>query len=217
MLLPGLRFVAPCLAALVGCGCAMPQERAGELVGAYRINGELLENTCGSAALPAADPLRFQVEVRRQGGSGLWFVSAPPPHLGSLADDGDFSFERQSTYDLGARQPIELLVETDIERLADPEAAQQLGDDAARPCRLAVSERVAGTLLRDSVADDGQAEAADEAESGTRSGVDLVGENEIAVRVASGDCRPSLEANGGPFERLPCEVRYELEGELIDP
>jgi hypothetical protein len=198
-------------------GCAMPQEPAGDLVGAYRIHGALLENSCGSAALPAADPLNFDVQIRQQNGSGLWLATAPPPQLGSLSNDGDFRFERQATYDVGERKPVELLVDMDIERLADPQAAQQLGDDRVQPCRLTVDERVAGTLLRDSREDESDDGAAEERASSSGS-ADLIGENEIAVRVASGsDCRASLEENGGPFERLPCEVRYELEGELIDP
>jgi len=200
----------------------MPDELPGELVGAYRINGALIENTCGSSAVPAADPLRFNVEIRKQDGSGLWLVTSPPGHLGSLADDGDFSFQSQATYDVGAqaRRPVELLVEMDIERLADPEAAQQQGEDRTQPCRLGVTERIAGTLLRDNLADEdggsdtSVAEDDDERPDGS---ADLIGENEIAIRVASGDCRASLDDNGGPFERLPCEVRYELEGELIAP
>ena len=198
----------------------MPEEPPGELVGAYRISGALMENTCGESALPAADPLNFDVEIRRQNGSGLWLATAPPAHLGSLQDDGDFSFERQSTYDVGARPSLELLVEMDIERLADPEAAQHLGDDMARPCRLTVNERVAGTLLRDSLDDDnagtGARETEVDPERASDSDADLIGENEIDVRVASGsDCRSSLDENGGPFERLPCAVRYDLEGELL--
>jgi hypothetical protein len=197
----------------------MPQEPVGELVGAYRIRGALMENSCGSAALPAADPLNFDVQIRKQNGSGLWLVAAPPPQPGSLSNDGDFRFERLATYDVGERPSVELLVEMDIERLSDPEAARQLGDDSGKPCRLTVAERVAGTLLRDSLDENAgdESDAAGE-ERASSSGADLIGENEIAVRVAAGsDCRPSLEENGGPFERLPCVVRYELEGELIDP
>jgi hypothetical protein len=222
-----LRRVSRLLTTCLGCcsfsACAMPQELPGELVGAYRITGALIENSCGSAALPAADSLDFNVEIREQDGSGLWLVGAPPGHLGSLAESGDFSFQRESTYDVGgqARQPVELLIEKDIERLADPQAAQQLGESSTQPCRLSVSERIAGTLLRDNR----PAEAEDETED-ARAGegarlrdrnADLIGANEITVRVAAGDCRPSLDDNGGPFEQLPCEVRYDLEGELIAP
>jgi hypothetical protein len=197
----------------------MPQEPAGDLVGAYRIRGDLLENSCGSAAVPAADPLNFNVQIRTENGAGLWLAAAPPPQPGSLSNDGDFRFERQAVYEVGERKPVELLVEMDIERLSDPEAAQQLGDDSGRPCQLIVAERVAGTLLRDSLenADDEADDEADE-ERAASSGADLIGENEIEMRVAAGsDCSPSLEQNGGPFERLPCTVRYDLEGELIDP
>jgi hypothetical protein len=203
----------------------MPDELPGELVGAYRINGALTENSCGSAALPAADPLSFSVEIRKQGQSGLWLAAAPPAHPGSLSDDGAFSFQRQSTYDVGgrARQPVELLTEMDIDRLADPEAAQQLGENATAPCRLTITERIDGTVLRES---QGRADAGDRAHDTSASAgreeprdseVDLVADNEIGVVVVAGsDCRASLKANGGPFEQLPCAVRYELEGELIE-
>jgi hypothetical protein len=197
--------------------CAMPGELPGELVGAYRINGALMENSCGSAALPAADPLRFDVEIRSQDQSGLWLVSSPPGHPGSLAANGEFSFTRESTYDVGGqvRQPTELLIEMDIERLADPAVAQELGEDRTRPCRLNVRERISGRLLRDSIADaDGGARERSVVDDDELD-ADLIAENEIAVRVASGDCSASLDENGGPFERLPCQVRYDLEGELI--
>jgi hypothetical protein len=218
------RLLAICIALAGYTACTMPEELPGELVGAYRIDGALMENSCGSAALPAADPLRFDVEIRKHDGGGVWLVASPPGQPGSLADNGDFSFQRESTYDVGAqaRRPVELLIEMDIERLSDPEAAQQQGEDRTQPCRLGVTERIAGTLLRDSLAEedggDGSAEASAAAEDETRSGnADLIAENEITVRVAGGDCRASVDDNGGPFERLPCEVRYELEGELITP
>ena len=210
--------VAPPILSAALYGCALPEDRPGDLVGAYRIDGSLMENSCGSAALPAADPLNFDVEIRKQGRSGYWVVAAPPPYPGLLDDDGDFSFERQSTYDLGEQRSAELLVDMDIERLTDPEAARQLGDDTPAPCRLTVSERVAGTLLRVSAAHEAQdGGISAEGRSGRSSGTDLVGKNDIAIRVASGDCRRSLREHGGPFERLPCAVHYDLEGELIDP
>jgi hypothetical protein len=218
------RWLAICLALAGFTACAMPDELPGELVGAYRIEGALMENSCGGSAVPAADPLRFNVEIRKQDGSGLWLVTSPPGHLGSLADNGDFSFQRQATYDVGAqaRRPVELLVEEDIERLADPEAAQQQGEDRTQPCRLGVTERIAGTLLRDNLTDEDGGAGSSPATAARdderdESNADLIGENEIAIRIAAGDCRASLDDNGGPFEQLPCQVRYELEGDLIAP
>lgn len=54
--------------------------------------------------------------------------------------------------------------------------------------------------------------------------IDGVGEEsptgEVVIRIttaAGSDCTPSHAAAGGPFLALPCEIRWSMEGEAIDP
>src|SRR6476646_5957698 len=101
----------------------MPSELPGEHVGAYSVSGELTENSCGSAAIPAVDPLQFEVELRDDQGTGLWLRGAPPARQGKLEGDGAFRFRLESTYSVPgmAPEPVETLIYTDIEKLADPD------------------------------------------------------------------------------------------------
>lgn len=189
-------------------------EPVGELVGAYRIEGALIENSCGSAAVPAADPLRFDVELRDDDGIGLW-LRVPPPRSGRLDDDGEFRFEVQATYAASSEpnEPPETLTEMQIEALADPSGYEQLDRPPAQRCGLMVTELIQGTVLHDS-RDDGEPSFRPEDEDDV---VDLVGQNEISIRGVPGtDCSPALATQGGPFLALPCRIDYELEGQLIE-
>src|SRR5262245_50982632 len=119
-------------------GCALP-EPPGELVGAYRIEGTLTDNECGTDALPADDALTFDVEIREQDEHGLWLMrGAPPPRPGTLDDDGEFAFEVQNIYPVapGQQQSLELMNERQIEELSDPEALQRRAERPTPQCRL---------------------------------------------------------------------------------
>jgi hypothetical protein len=195
-------------------GCAMPTELPGQHVGAYSVSGELTENSCGSAAVPAVDPLQFNVEVRENQGTGLWLQGTPPGKPGKLEDDGAFRFRLESRYNVPgmAPDPVEMLIYTDIEKLADPDTYDNLDRKSDEPCQLLVSETVEGRLLND----DRQAGATGTGAKSSASGTpDLIGENEIAIRGAAGDCSLVLADQGGPFDDLPCRVHYELEGALV--
>jgi hypothetical protein len=192
-------------------------EPPGELVGAYQIEGALTENTCGSRALPAIDPLSFAVEIREQDRQGLWLRDTPPARPGRLDEDGSFEFTFESRYPVTTttESRLESLIEADAEKLADPAAYEDLDSMQSTPCLLLVDERVSGRLLRDSrPAQDGDPEGARDA--GADEEDDLVGENSIDIRAAGGtDCDLVLEAQGGPFLELPCRAHYQLSGELL--
>jgi hypothetical protein len=222
-------------------GCAMPEEPPGELVGAYHVDGALTENTCGSDALPAADPLSFDVQIRKdKNGGGLWLQGSPPARPGKLDEDGAFSFQAESTYDakqMNGAEPIESVYEQDPEQLADPDLVEKLQMQAMRSCRLVITETIDGQMLRmakpagekpldvsasdaggpievaddDDVGDDGDAKPV----RGDDDGDDLVGVNEITIRAQTGsDCGIVLSAMGGPFLALPCSAHYDLTGTL---
>jgi hypothetical protein len=202
------RSLGPALG-VAAMACAAP-EPPGKLVGAYHIQGKLLENTCGTAALPASDTLSFDVEIRQdEQGRGIWRLAMPPATFGSLALDGSFVFELEHNYRVGMSQdPIERLSELDPEALANPELVERL-DEAGmqQPCTLVVVHRIEGTLYDVQDDDAGVNDAGAEA--------DLLGENEISIRAAQGSvCTAVLTTYGGPFDDLPCSARYALEGEL---
>jgi hypothetical protein len=195
------------------CGC--PQSNApGKLVGSYHISGALTDNTCGSAALPAADHLSFDVDVREAKGAGYWVRSSPPPQGGQLDAAGNFTFELQNTYRLGGmtKEPVEALIDMDPEKLANPQVYDHLDQAQPPPCQLTVTERIKGTLLRDlrQLADGGTGPSSDAIGAD-----DLVADNEITIRPAAGsDCKMVLAAQGGPFDALPCRAHYDLTGQL---
>lgn len=207
--------------------CMKHEEPPGDLVGAYHVEGALTENTCGTDALPATDSLKFDVEIRKDDqGRGLWVRDTPPPRTGALHDDGSFDFALESAYDvpmttsMATDQMFER--DPDPEKLADPEAIDRAEMESAQACRLFIDESISGTMLRMSSADDGKStsskaktDTAASSDDDGSSASDLVGENEISVRIGAGSgCNRVLSAQGGPFLMLPCKAHYDLTGTL---
>jgi hypothetical protein len=212
------RVPALCLASLSFwlCACKAP-EPPGDLVGAYHITGALTDNSCGSAALPAASTLSFDVQIRESEGSAYWVQNAPPARSGELDADGSFTFELQSTYQVGGAMPmdpVEALIEMDPSKLANPQVYDQLDAPPTLPCQLTVAEHVRGRLNRTQSADGGGAAGADDA--GTGAADDLQADNDIDLHAASGDCSALLATQGGPFQALPCTAHYDLTGTLTN-
>ncbi|HMI92951.1 MAG TPA: hypothetical protein VK509_16360 [Polyangiales bacterium] len=191
--------------------CAMPQP-PGELVGAYHIEGALTENQCGEEALPATDPLTFDVQLRRDERSGYWLQGMPPARTGRLSDDGAFSFELQQIYDVPTTTGTpsdEPFLTSDPEAAADPDRFDRQEAASRAACRLTITEKVEGSVLREGGSG---VHRSDEDDS-----PDLVGENAIVVApVSGGNCARVVRAGGGPFEQLPCRASYELVGQLVD-
>jgi hypothetical protein len=203
----------------------MKDEPPGDLIGAYHVDGALTENTCGTDALPAADTLNFDVEIRKDDqGRGLWLLETPPAHTGALHDDGSFQFALESSYDVPTTttSATDAMFERDPdpEQLADPEAIDRAEMQAAQSCRLLIDESISGTMLRVSDEDGAEKSSAKAGERGGDSGADdpgsdLIGENEISIRVGAGSgCNRVLSAQGGPFLALPCRAHYDLTGTL---
>jgi hypothetical protein len=187
----------------------LPKAR-GELVGAYQVEGELTDNSCGKQALPAPAHLSFHVELRNDKGEGLWVRDAPPPFSGSLDDKGYFSFDTSNSYMVAGnnvQEPADQIIQAAPEQLTDPELFDRLDQQANKNCGLAVDQSVHGRVLRDVT---GTTDGAD-----TSSGDDLTADNDIEIRSTSGsDCSRVLAAQGGPFDQLPCKAHYALTGEL---
>ncbi|MDD9937569.1 MAG: hypothetical protein OXT09_28410 [Myxococcales bacterium] len=201
---------------VAGCNVEPP----GELLGEYDLRGALLENTCGVEALPANDPLLFQAQIRDDDGRALWLMM-PPARPGVLEDDGDFSFETESSFQVDPDRPAQGPdpFAPDPEAFTDEaslEAFAPAGSQAGPACTLLIIERMNGTLWRDLHGVYDASDAAEDVDDET-AGLDLVGENEIEIRAASGsDCRLVMSDQGGPFEALPCHALYEIDGTLIE-
>ena len=87
-----MRRLFPFLAALLLLPACRPTKLAGESVGQFRVDGELLETTCGDGH-PVLPTLLFHVELRDEPGTiGYWKLSDGPIASGSY-EAGAFRFE----------------------------------------------------------------------------------------------------------------------------
>lgn len=197
------------LALLAAVGCQPPAPNAvGELVGVYAINGALIENSCGHMALPAVDPLKFEVEIRQNDQVGYWQVEKKPQQAGELEDDNSFRFSGENTSLVssmrGARNDLEP---------GDFISLTPDFDLKTTTCAMNIKETIEGTLARRFVTVDGGEPEVENA--GAKPKHDLSGDNTITVSATpESDCSASLAAFGGPFSNLPCVAHYKLSGEL---
>jgi hypothetical protein len=193
---------------LVLAGSACQAKPPGDLVGQYAVTAELMDNTCGDAALPLAEVLEYRVELRRDGRTAYWMIGSPPGNQGVYLR-GDVSFERQEHFmvddasepvdpELSELDPITLYGYDPFDPTAEP-------DDGETFCTLIVRESIDATVLLEDGSD-----ADDDA-------LALRGTNTIEMSATrDSDCRRVLETAGGPFERLPCAADYQLNGTLLD-
>lgn len=211
----GPALLALAVASICGCRKGAPAA-SGELVGAYQIAGALIENTCGSAALPTVNPLRFAVEIRRDNNVGYWQVEKRAAQAGLLEDDGSFRFLSEQTSLVGQGQAVRNDLQPQDFLTLDPDF-----DLKRARCLMTVRETIKGRLGRAlagalSDAGAGQPDGGDDAPRATGD-EDMKGENLIEVTATQdSDCSASLQALGGPFAALPCHALYVLEGELQD-
>jgi hypothetical protein len=204
------RFFASVLTvcALAVCGCE-PPVYPGDSLGTFDVVGALEENTCGSAAVPALDPLTFSVELRRQGALAYWRMTKQPLTTGVVMSSGALRFR----------------TETWIPVLADEPALGYPG------CALVQTEEVEVTVdgveteTDAGAGTDGGVVAGDASVRATDGGVvedveprTLAGDNVITFAPdPASDCTPLLASLGGPWLALPCAVRYELTGTAEPP
>lgn len=202
------------LVALAACAPQYP----GEPVGSFHVVGALVENTCGPAAVPAFDPLVFDVEVRADRGQGFWRRPMLPVVSGTYGRDGAFRFS--SATQTKILDPIEELglpgcfvTQTEVVsgrvRPEDPDAGAlgDGGDDA----------RMADAGQTIDAGSDGGAHADADADAGPGT-MALEGDNTVElVPIAGSVCGPATSAEGGPFLALPCSIHYTLTGTARAP
>jgi hypothetical protein len=203
---PSFLGVLPLFAA-VSCVPSKP-DASGEMVGVYAINGALVQNTCGQSALPAVDPLKFEVEIRQNDRVGYWQTDKQPQRAGELDEDGTFLFTGEQTSLVSSmRTPRNDLEPTNFVSLT-PDF-----DLKTTNCAMRVKETIEGSLARRVILVDGGDLQIDDSNPGAKH--DLTGDNTIEVSATpESDCSASLAAYGGPFSNLPCMAHYVLSGEL---
>jgi hypothetical protein len=192
------------LLAAIGC-TKTGGELGGELIGVYSISGALVDNSCGLAALPTQNPLRFEVEIRMQDGVGYWQMPKRPAQSGEIEEDGSFVFKHAQTSLVSSMRAVRDLEPQDFDN-RDPDF-----DLRVSTCSMKVSEVIEGTLARSflDLLDGGTGDSDEE--------MDLKGDNRIEVEpTEDSDCSRSLAALGGSFNNLPCGAHYKLKGELLE-
>jgi hypothetical protein len=203
--------------ALLGLGALACDDLPGDVVGTYRVTMKLEENSCGAGAVNLLDGHRYSVELRSDTKQGYWHVPEQPPLKGDY-DAPDFRFENASIVasegpDSGPRGCSLRQVDTltgEVVKLPDAGSAE--GEDASTD--LAEDDADSATL--DAGLDAGESEDADE-DAGGDGDLALRGEHTFTISAASGsDCASAL-APHGPFDKLPCTVRYSVRGVAIKP
>jgi hypothetical protein len=207
------RACSLCVICLWLAGCEVP-ERPGELVGRYDVTGALVRNECGASALPINDPLSFEVEIRDDQGTGIWYLAEPPSISGALGADGAFHFTHNQRAEVEAPGTRTVTDPDDPNDFLAPEPDIEVN---VAGCQMGIVESIDGALFRDSRGDGGIG-APGAVESGDGEVfADLTATNMIEVSVMPGsDCKKSLAANGGPFLALPCVAEYQLTGTLLE-
>lgn len=184
------------LAALAGC---RPIQLAGESLGHYAIDGTMVESSCG-AGHPAPATTSFRVELRAYPGSNIGYWKLPTgPLVEGVYDEEERSLRfEQRTQHVG--------VEPDLER-------------GIVGCTLewieVVTIRLGASALDAGVLDAGAADAG--MDEGEMEQPALRGRTTIGITpVVGSNCAPLLLPYGGAFPNLPCDIRYELEGEAVE-
>jgi hypothetical protein len=200
----GVACAAVCV--LLGA-CKQGTDGTGTLVGVYAVRGVLVENSCGTTALPTPSPLEYNVEIREDHGVGYWMPAKSSQNAGSLTTRGEFSFSATQSAVLSMTQGGQQLQPTDFQTL------QPDFDLQKKTCAVTSMRRISGSLQRRNAADGGFVTEIGSVDAGADD--DLVGTDIVEIAPSAGsDCNASLSALGGTYLALPCGARYLLTGTL---
>jgi hypothetical protein len=206
-----LRASGVVLLALSAAACS---ELPGEVLGTYKVTMTLEENSCGATAVHSLDKKRYAVQVRSEAAHAYWRIPGQPPIQGSY-EAPDFAFEFRAV------------------------VAHSGPDAGPMGCRLTQRDRVTGSVLfgdedaqdagtkdagegvdadTDQEGDDEDKGAAGTLDAGLDTSTGLVGEHVMTIEAEPGtDCGREALMPAGPFQRLPCSVRYKLVGVPTKP
>jgi hypothetical protein len=198
---------AACAVVCVLLGACKEGTATGTLVGVYAVRGVLVENSCGTTALPTPSPLEYNVEIREDHGVGYWVPAKSPQNAGSLTARGEFNFSATQSAVLSMTQAGQQLQPNDFQTL------QPDFDLQKKTCAVTSMRRISGSLQRRNAADGGGVAEIGSADAGEDD--DLVGTDIVQISPSAGsDCNSSLSALGGTYLALPCGARYLLTGTL---
>ncbi len=175
-----------------------------EEVGSFAMDGTLVSNSCGDAALELMESFDFEAEIRANG-SGYATWRTPGQSRTDGREVGDrFVFEIAEQRVISAEDPANGIPGCTLEQTEVIEV-QVLGRSM---------DMEDGGIV-DAGSDAG--EDAGVSDAGTNSGeLRAVGTSRVRIAPVAGSfCAPALLVNGGTFDDLPCDVEYALEGDAI--
>jgi hypothetical protein len=179
--------VAAALLATVGLpGCFLFGESDTTLIGRFAVEARLVADSCGPGTVDADPLLQYNVELR-QGGSVVTWDGPGLTLQGPLGADDQFCIDDSSTWKVR---------EADL-WLEDP------------GCSMTRIERLCA-LLED-------LKEVDTVEEGEPLASSFTGRHELFISHEGGsDCTDQLGLADGQYLTLPCQVTYDIVGQLVE-
>lgn len=200
---------APLAIPLLACLATPAPE--GDLVGDFLVRGVLEANECG-AAVPANETIELRVQLRRDGNLATWRTPTTAIVHGTHTD-GTYAFSFGSVVPVLEADPVlgtPACNLDQVERIDVSTESTTQGDAAVDASTLD------GTVDAGVDAGPGASDASTPDASVTATAID--GRSVLRYRPTPGSgCAPLLAIYGGPFDDLPCEVRYRLYGTPTEP
>ena len=196
---------APLAIPLLACLATPAPE--GDLVGDFLVRGVLEANECG-AAVPANETIELRVQLRRDGNLATWRTPNTAIVHGTHTD-GTYAFSFGSVLPVFEADPVLGTPACNLDQIEriDVSAVSTTQGDAAVD---------AGAV--DAGAGDTGADAGPGASDASVPTTAIDGRSVLRYRPTAGSgCAPLLAIYGGPFDDLPCEVRYRLYGTPTEP
>jgi hypothetical protein len=204
--------------------CLATPAPEGDLVGDYVVEGVLEANECG-AAVPANDTITLRVQIRRDGDLASWRTPAGGVVRGTHSD-GDYAFSVASTIPLFEGDPevgtagcsLDQIERIEVGAMVVSEDAGVVDAGEVDAGEVDAGEVDAGEVDAGEVGDAGVPEAGQDADAAVATTTSFSGRSILRYRPSAGSsCAPALAIYGGPFDELPCEVRYRLQSSPSEP
>jgi len=200
-LLLAIAGITPLLLACVPTESPLPE------LGSARVMGSLEDNACGSAAVPALDPIEYSVTFGGADQVVEWRRPGSPHIVGQVRRDGEWRFTTQTTIPVYEPDPITgapgcSMIQTEVTTFESMGTPPPIAHDAGAPSDAGMQGD--GSVQGDAGMQAGQWRLPEAFE----------GTGKVTFAPAPGsNCSRSLATFGGPFLALPCDVNYHLEGE----
>lgn len=206
---------APLALPLLACLATPAPE--GDLVGDFLVRGVLEANECG-AAVPANETIELRVQLRRDGNLATWRTPNSAIVHGTHTD-GTYAFSFGSVVPVFEADPVLGTPACNLDQIeridVSAESATQ-GDAAVDAGSVDAGSGDAGS--GDAGVDAGPSASDASMPDASVPTTAIDGRSVLRYRPTAGSgCAPLLAIYGGPFDDLPCEVRYRLYGTPTEP